>query len=157
MQRKKNNCMFCGLEKNYNSHLLSMVRTSLQIWGVMMCREEMWSSESFMGGSIRLRQSVRETRERTKVTKHKHGACLLTNRLALDRNKVSRNKPNVLAPTGRVLSLEPEWTGLEVATGLHVNAFSKSALNSWYVLLRLKLFNVDKRYGMIHYLGIVVQ
>ncbi|KAL1270869.1 hypothetical protein QQF64_029885, partial [Cirrhinus molitorella] len=32
----------------------------------MMCREEMWSIESFMGGSIRLQQSVRETRERTK-------------------------------------------------------------------------------------------
>lgn len=106
-----------------------------------------------MGGSIRsirLQQSVRETRERTKVTKHKHGAYLLPYRLALDRNKVSRNKPNALALSGRLFSLETEWTGWKLQLAYMSTRLLKSALNSWYVLLRLKLLNVDKRFELLH-------
>lgn len=44
---------------------------------------------------------------------------------------------------------------LKVATCLHVIVFSYSALNGWYVLLRLKLLNVDNRIEFI-FLWLVV-
>lgn len=95
----------------------------------------MWCSQSRMGVFTRLQQSVRETREHTKVTKHKHGAYLLPYSLALDRDKVFRNKHGALALSGRLISARNGVDGLQVTTCLHVNVLYSSDLNSWYVLL----------------------